>query len=196
MSENCFHCGLPVPTGSDFPIRYKAKIEAACCAGCQAVAQTIVDAGLTDYYTHRTVGSQKVELLPDELLEQIRLFDSDELQKSFVHVDENDVREAALMLEGITCAACVWLNERHLQRLPGVLSVDINYSTHRARVRWDNRQVKLSHILEAVGAIGYRAHPYDAARQEALASKERKRALSRLWVAGLSMMPLLPAFGH
>jgi len=191
MSENCFHCGLPVPAGSDFPIRYKSRTEPACCAGCQAVAQTIVDAGLSDYYAHRTSGSQKAEPLPETLLEQIRLFDSDELQKSFVHVGENDVREAALMLEGITCAACVWLNERHLQRLPGVLSVDINYSTHRARVRWDNGQVKLSQILEAVGTIGYRAHPYDAARQEALAGKERKRALSRLWVAGLSMMQVM-----
>ena len=46
-------------------------------------------------------------------------------------------REATLLLEGITCAACVWLNEQQLARTPGVLAIEINYTTHRARVRWD-----------------------------------------------------------
>ncbi len=48
------------------------------------------------------------------------------------------LREAALILEGITCAACIWLNERHVARLPGVLDVQVNYATHRARIRWDD----------------------------------------------------------
>ncbi|OHX10739.1 copper-translocating P-type ATPase [Chromobacterium sphagni] len=191
MSENCFHCGLPVPAGSHFPIRYRQREEAACCAGCQAVAVTIIDSGLSDYYQHRTQDSARAEALPQNLLEQIRLYDSDELQRSFVHIDQNQVREAALMLEGISCAACIWLNEQHLRQLPGVVAVDINYSTQRARVRWDNGKIQLSAILEAVAAIGYRAHPYDAERQEALQQKERKQALGRLWVAGLSMMQVM-----
>ncbi|WP_024302797.1 heavy metal translocating P-type ATPase [Pseudogulbenkiania sp. MAI-1] len=191
MSDDCFHCGLPVPEGVSFPVRYRERTESTCCAGCQAVAQTIIDSGLDDYYTHRTQGATQAEALPLELLERIRLYDSDELQRSFVHLESDNVREAALILEGITCAACVWLNEQHLMRLPGVISVDINYSSHRARVRWDNSRLQLSQILEAIAAIGYRAHPYDAARQEALNQKERKQALTRLWVAGLSMMQVM-----
>jgi Cu2+-exporting ATPase len=191
MSAPCFHCGLPVPSGAAFPIRYRERAEPACCAGCQAVAQTIVDAGLGDYYAQRSEEARKAEPLPVELREQIGLYDSAALQKSFVRIEDGNAREAALMLEGITCAACVWLNERQLARLPGVLAVDINYTTHRARVRWDNSALKLSQILEAVAAIGYRAHPYDAARQEELAQKERKRALNRLWAAGLSMMQVM-----
>lgn len=191
MSASCFHCGLPVPSGADFPIRYREKTEPACCAGCQAVAQTIIDAGLSDYYARRTEEALQAEPLPQDLLEQIHLYDSEALQKSFVRTEDNNVREAALMLEGVTCSACVWLNERHLARQPGVLSAEINYTTHRARVRWDNSKIQLSQILEAVAAIGYRAHPYDSARQEALAQKERKRALNRLWAAGLSMMQVM-----
>ncbi|MGC0151684.1 heavy metal translocating P-type ATPase [Chromobacterium vaccinii] len=191
MSENCFHCGLPVPPGVRFPIHYRQREEAACCAGCQAVAATIIDAGLSDYYQHRTEGAARADALPQALLEQIRLYDSEELQQSFVHRADGQAREAALMLEGISCAACIWLNEQQLRRLPGVLSVDINYSTQRARVRWDNERVRLSAILEAVAAIGYRAYPYDAERQERLLQKERKQALTRLWVAGLSMMQVM-----
>ncbi|WP_293762664.1 heavy metal translocating P-type ATPase [uncultured Aquitalea sp.] len=191
MSDNCFHCGLPVPASADFPIRYRDKTERTCCAGCQAVARTIIESGLSDYYAHRTQGANQAEALPQEVLQQIRLYDSDELQKSFVRMEDGDIREAALMLEGITCAACVWLNEQHIRQLPGVVEVDINYTSHRARVRWDNKQLKLSQILQAIGDIGYRAHPYDAERLEAMNQKERKQAINRLWAAGLSMMQVM-----
>lgn len=190
MSITCFHCGLPCP-GSTYPIHYRNRNEPACCAGCQAVAQTIIDSGLDGYYQHRTADAQRSEPLPAELLEQMRLFDDDTLQTGFVRIEDGQIREAALLLEGITCAACVWLIEQHLQRLPGLLSIDVNYSTLRARVRWDNTTLHLSDILAAVGAIGYIAHPYDNAKREALAERERKRTLNRLWVAGLSMMQVM-----
>ncbi|SCK25294.1 heavy metal translocating P-type ATPase [Vogesella sp. LIG4] len=191
MSQPCFHCHLPIAAGQDFPIRYRQDTEQACCAGCQAVAQTIIDSGLGDYYQHRTLDANKAEPLPQELLQQIALYDSDKLQQSFVRREDGEVREATLMLEGITCAACVWLNEQHVRQLPGVLGVDINYSSHRARVRWDNSRLQLSQILHAIADIGYRAHPYDSARQESLLQQERKAALNRLWVAGLSMMQVM-----
>lgn len=191
MSQTCFHCGLPVPEDAHYTIHQRDRALPACCAGCQAVAQTIIDAGLGDYYEHRTSTNRKAEPLPQDLLQQIALYDSDALQQSFVRIEPDDMREAALMLEGITCAACVWLIEQRLSRLPGVISVDINYTSHRARVRWDNRRQHLSAILEAIGAVGYRAHPYDSARQEALQQKERKQAINRLWVAGLSMMQVM-----
>jgi Cu2+-exporting ATPase len=67
----------------------------------------------------------------------------------------------------------------------------VNYATRRARVRWDERETKLSVILEAIAAIGYRAHPYDAEKSEQLARKERKEALWRLFVAGFGMMQVM-----
>ncbi|MDF0606339.1 heavy metal translocating P-type ATPase [Neisseriaceae bacterium TC5R-5] len=191
MNESCFHCGLPIPATADFPVRYREQAQATCCAGCQAVASTIIQSGLADYYQHRTAGARQAEPLPRELLEQIRLYDAEALQRSFVHIENEQVREASLMLEGITCAACVWLNEQHLSRLPGVLSVDIHYGSHRARVRWDTQRLRLSDILQAIHAIGYHAHPYDANRQEALQQRERKQTIKRLWVAGLSMMQVM-----
>jgi Cu2+-exporting ATPase len=79
-----------------------------------------------------------------------------------------------------------------------VTAVDINYATRRARVRWDENLTKLSAILEAIQAIGYRAHPYDIARSEQLAQKERRTAQWRLFVAGFGMMQVmmyaLPAY--
>ena len=105
-----------------------------CCLGCQAVAQAIVDNGLADYYRNRdALPDSPREALPDAL-GNLLLYDHAEFQKSFVHALGEHEREAALILEGITCAACIWLNEQHVSRLPGVTGVDINYATRRARV--------------------------------------------------------------
>ncbi|WP_284155306.1 heavy metal translocating P-type ATPase [Sulfuricystis multivorans] len=189
--HDCYHCGLPVPPGVDFTVEIDGVPRQMCCAGCQAVAQAIVANGLTDYYKHRdALPESPREALP-AALQELGLFDHPEVQKNFVRPIGAHEREASLILEGITCAACVWLNEAHLSKQPGVTAVDINYATRRARVRWDERVTKLSALLEAIQAIGYRAHPYDATKSEQLAKKERRSAQWRLFVAGFGMMQVM-----
>ncbi|MCX7147950.1 MAG: heavy metal translocating P-type ATPase [Rhodocyclales bacterium] len=193
--EPCYHCGLPIPVGTEFPVEIDQVRREMCCAGCQAVAQAIVGNGLSDYYRHRdAMPESQREALP-QIVADFGLFDHPDVQKNFVRRAEGAAgeheQEAALILEGITCAACVWLNESHVRRQPGVTAIDINYTTRRARVRWDERVTKLSAILEAIAAIGYRAHPYDIGRSEQLAQKERKAALWRLFVAGFGMMQVM-----
>ncbi|WP_107929066.1 heavy metal translocating P-type ATPase [Neisseria animaloris] len=188
MKKTCFHCGLDVPENIDLPIQYENETHPACCAGCQAVAQSIIDAGLGNYYKQRTADAEKAALPPQELLDQIKLYDLPEVQAGFVETGEGNEREAVLMLGGITCAACVWLIEQQLLRLNGVLRVDLNYSTRRVRVLWDSSRAALSDILLRIQNTGYTAAPYDAQKVEEQAQKERKQSLIRLAVAGLSMM--------
>ena len=172
-----------------------------CCAGCEAVAHAIVANGLDDYYRHRdALPESPREALP-MALQEAGLFDHPDMQQQFVariEDGEGHEYEAALIIEGITCAACVWLNEQHLARLAGVTAVHINYATRRARIRWDDRRLRLSEIIAAVAAIGYRAYPYDTTRADALARSERRAALWRLFVAGFGMMQVmmyaLPAY--
>ncbi|MDP1734243.1 MAG: heavy metal translocating P-type ATPase [Sulfuritalea sp.] len=193
--QSCYHCGLPIPAGANFSVEIERVRREMCCAGCQAVAQAIVDNGLADYYRHRDAMPESPREALPQIVADFGLFDHPDVQKNFVRRAEGPAgeheQEAALILEGITCAACVWLNESHVRRQPGVTSIDINYTTRRARVRWDERVTKLSAILEAIAAIGYRAHPYDVGRSEELAQKERKAALWRLFVAGFGMMQVM-----
>lgn len=188
--SNCYHCGLPVPENLNLFVTINGESQPMCCPGCQAVAQAIIDANLEDFYKHRTSNAPTGKELVPEFLQQITVYDNPAIQKRFVR-SEGELREAALILEGITCAACVWLNERHLKTLPGVIDVQINYSTHRARIRWDNSQILLSEILEAVSHIGYIAHPYDAARQQEVLERERKEQLRRIGVAGVLGMQVM-----
>ena len=197
-AQDCYHCGLPVPAGSRHYVSIGGASRRMCCVGCEAVAQSIVTNGLTDYYRHRdAMPEPRKEALPAEL-QELGLFDHPDFQKTFVQPIGEHEREAALILEGITCAACVWLNEQHVARQPGVSLAEVNYATRRARVRWDERQIKLSGILAAIQAIGYRAYPYDAERAEQIGKRERRSMLWRVFVAGFGMMQVmmyaLPAY--
>lgn len=190
-AHDCFHCGQPVPLGAHYPVEVLGETREMCCAGCQAVAKAIVDGGLDDFYRHRTAPAAQARELVPEALKRLDLYDQPSIQRGFVASDEADHKTASLILEGITCAACVWLNERHVRSLPGVIDFQVNYSTHRARVVWDDSQLKLSDILKAIASIGYVAHPFDPGRQEAVQKKERATALRRLAIAGLGAMQVM-----
>ena len=196
--DQCYHCGLPIPRDVKHSVSIDGVRREMCCIGCMAVAQSIVESGLTEYYRHRdSLPASPREALPVELKE-LGLFDNLDFQRRFVREAEGGEKEADLILEGITCSACVWPNERHVMRLRGVRLVHINYATRRARVRWDEEKIKLSEILAAIQAIGYQAYPYDAERSEQVAQRERRSALWRLFVAGFGMMQVmmyaLPAY--
>lgn len=176
--HDCYHCGLPIPDEVDLAVDIEGTRHQMCCTGCQAVAQSIVSSGLIDYYKRRdAMPEQAREAMPDEL-KDLGLFDHPDFQQGFVKPIGEHEREAALILEGITCSACIWLNEQHVAHQPGVTAVDINYATRRARVRWDERRIKLSDILAAIQAIGYRAYPYDAARSEQISQRTRARRVA------------------
>ncbi len=188
---DCYHCGLPVP----FPIEHEVVIggrpRAMCCAGCEAVASAIVAAGLDDYYSRRdNYPTSPREALP-QIVDELKVFDRPEIQDRFVTRPAAHEQEASIILEGITCPACVWLNESHLLRQPGIVAVTINYTTGRAKVRWDTRKTSLSQILAAISAIGYRAYPYDAQLLEAARKREARGLLARFAVAGLGMMQVM-----
>ena len=186
---SCYHCGLVVPKGIDYTVVINSTLRPMCCAGCEAVAKAIVQNGLTDFYQHRTTSSDKPEtLIPAEL----QIYDNENLQQRFVRSEQgSSIREASLILEGIVCAACVWLNEKHINQLEGVVNFRVNYTTHRAHLSWDNQRIALSDILQAITMIGYQAHPFDASRLENVQKKEKATALRRIAIAGVGMMQVM-----
>ncbi|HZN48146.1 MAG TPA: heavy metal translocating P-type ATPase metal-binding domain-containing protein, partial [Ramlibacter sp.] len=184
----CFHCGLPIASGATFSAVIDGERRALCCAGCQAVAETIAGHDLTAYYRSRTALAPRHE--SESAGTELALYDRPEVQRDFVR-DVEGAKETTLLLEGITCAACIWLNERHLAQVPGVLNAEVNYTTHRARIRWDPSRIALSQILLAVEAIGYRAFPASSASAEESRKRETRAALWRLFVAGFGMMQVM-----
>lgn len=202
QAQVCFHCGLDIPAGTRFVLQIDGQPRALCCPGCLAVAQTIVDSGLDDYYRHRagtaaagaaTTAAADIagRALPDTLAQELALYDLPSVQQAFVTTLENNTREASLVIEGITCAACSWLLEHHLQRQPGVVHVSVNLSNHRMRLGWDTDTTCLSSLLGQIYRIGYQGHPYHPDKEEQLLEREKKRAIGRLGVAGVGMMQVM-----
>ena len=186
VAAACFHCGLPVPAGSHWQVRIDGADRAMCCPGCEAVAQAIVDNQLTDYYRNRQSLPQGVAApVPDEL----KLYDTPELASQFSVADGG--AEATLSVEGIRCAACVWLIERRLSQVPGLTAVNLNVSTEKLQVSWDADRCKPSDILQAVREVGYVAYPFDPIQHGDMLRKNARKMFKQLFVAGLSMMQVM-----
>ncbi|MFM5471703.1 heavy metal translocating P-type ATPase [Aeromonas veronii] len=185
----CFHCGEPVPANSGYSLEIKGIVRPMCCPGCQAVAETIMECGLASYYDHRTAPGTKGDLVPEELA-ALTHYDLAEVQQEFV-TDSGTLREIQLTVEGLTCAACAWLIERHLMTLTGLRYINVNTTTHRARIKWDPELLYLSDILKGFAQIGYRAYPFQTHQQEALYAKEVRSYMFRLALAGLGSMQVM-----
>ena len=191
-AADCFHCGLPVPAGAPWSVRIDQLARPLCCPGCEAVAQTIVANGLTDYYRTRegfspTAGEAAV--VPPEL----KLYDTPEAVNGFAERAGADsaLCSANFSVDGIRCAACIWLIERRLARLPGVQDATTNVATGVLRVRWDDSRCKPSDILQAMRELGYDAYPFDAVRHGEQLRRAGKQLFRQLFIAGLSMMQVM-----
>jgi len=184
----CFHCGAANPSRNVWRATIEGVPRDFCCAGCLAVAQTIDAAGLASFYASRTESAVRQD---GEAADEWTRWDETAAAAGLVHGTGSDRCEVALLLEGLTCGACVWLIETWLARQPGIVEARINFANRRAVVAWNPGATRLSHVLRAVAAIGYRAHPYDPARSEVLARTERRALLLRMAVALLAMMQVM-----
>jgi len=139
-STECYHCGLPVPNGVDYPVVIDGSARPMCCPGCQAVASTIVSTGLDQYYQYRTDLAVTPKPLEDELLDELALYDRKDIQQDFVNHTDNQQTDAIFLVEGITCAACTWLIEHQLNQLEAsntavLISVTTNSESTGAAIR-------------------------------------------------------------
>ncbi|MBI3286013.1 MAG: cadmium-translocating P-type ATPase [Burkholderiales bacterium] len=100
------------------------------------------------------------------------------------------LERAKLNLSGMRCAACVQLIEFRVRQLPGVISFKINVASHRAEIAWQPALISIKKIIVAIIDLGYGALPSNQS-QDALAQKENKLSLWRLFVAGFAMMQVM-----
>jgi len=185
---HCYHCGLPVVVGNALVADVGGAERLFCCTGCRSVCGAIFAAGLEGFYRRTPEG--EVFGPPPEPPRELALYDLDAVQEEFV-ATLGEQREINLLVEGIHCAACVWLIENGLGRLPGVTEARVNLTGRRLKVAWDNRRVKLSTILRRLADIGYAAVPFDPEVAEGALQRQNRQLLYRMAFAGFAMMNLL-----
>lgn len=195
MADSCFHCGLPVPPQAPFNADIEGRQQTFCCLGCQSVCQAIYAAGLEGFYQRTPEGTLLSP--PPEPPKDLDIYDIEEVQEEFVDIrprgtgEQGEIRSIHLLVEGIHCAACLWLIERSLQPMPGVIKANVNLSGKRLHLEWDNTQIELSEVLQKLATIGYAAVPFDPESAEGQIKKQNRSMLFRMAFSGFTMMNLL-----
>lgn len=146
----------------------------------------IVDGGLENFYQFRTASNDRPEAA-GQASQRWDIYDLPEVQAEFVIPFNDNLKQANLLLEGISCAACSWLIEIHLKKTSAIQSVSVNLSTHRCAIVWD-AQYPLSSIFKSLAAIGYLPRPATDDQQQQLIKKENRIALFRIGVASFGTM--------
>lgn len=173
----CSHCRL------DFDEKQMLEKDGHffCCTGCEAVFELVQSKGLEDFYER--LGKNSLE--PVNFKQNLGVFDS------FVRPTNEGFSEIHLVIDGIFCAACVWLNEKILIEEQGVIEASVNPLTHKARVVFDERQVSLKRILTLIQSIGYKPSAYDPLKQEQKALSTKREFYSKLVVAIACVMNVM-----
>lgn len=184
LAGHCFHCGDPVPQ-PPFYAEILGKSREMCCMGCQLAAQSIVEAGLEQYYLDRSEINRTASL-PTQLT-RLEAYDHDEIKSQFVYAQDG-LSVAELSVNNLRCAACTWLIESRLDELDGISKCQVNLTNQRMRVIWDETKLPISRILAVINEIGYEAKPYRQDTHEAMLARHNNQMLLRLGIAALGSM--------
>lgn len=162
--EGCLHCGQPTPDHADF-----------CCPGCRAVHEMLNAQGLGDFYSlrDRFGGGRPASAIDGEAVAEgasaYAHYDEPEFQNRY----SPDGKRCTLYLDGVHCAACVWVMDQLPRVVPGVRASRLEFATQRLHLEWDPETVSLSRIGGFLHQIGYPSHPLSEADA---AERRRKRS--------------------
>jgi len=178
----CAHCGLTVPAALVEP----ESAEQYCCSGCRAVRATLLASGLADYYDLRARFDDAATREPARSSRRsYAAFDREVFQRQHVRTT-GELARIDLLLEGVRCAACVWLVEKLPRFVPGVRAAELRLSDSRVSITYDPQRVELSTIAARLESIGYPVHPAHSEIQRELGKRAERRLLVELGVAGVS----------
>lgn len=179
----CRHCGTALPPAPDSDY---------CCNGCAAAHDLIEGMGLDLYYRRRVLDPLARAPRPDSTQPAARF-------APFVGSDAKGVRHLYLTVDGLQCAACVWLIEQVLARQPDLLAGRVNMTTRRLHLAWRGPVERAEALAGLVAGLGYRLSPYDASTAGANgADRALLRALAVAGFAAANVMLLSVAVwaGH
>jgi Cu2+-exporting ATPase len=161
----CAHCGAPVSAGETY-----------CCGGCAFVSRLIRDEGLDDYYKIKDAVTSPADGALGAAGDYGWLADA--ARAAEATTDEGRAVELELAVQGVSCAACVWLIERLHQRQAGAGDIEVSAEAGRMRLRWRRGEFDAPAFARELQRFGYAVGPLGAAEHEAGGEPE-SRALAR-----------------
>lgn len=186
----CTHCGLPLPT---LPAETGPHF---CCAGCEVVYETLHASGYADtFYRLRAMTPTPALPAPSPVDGLSRsILDDARFVAQHTTADADGTRRTVLYLEGVHCAACVWLVERLPFECEGVLEARLDLPRARLALHWDPDRITLSGVAAWLSRVGYSAHPLTVAAGRTAAERRLLIKLGVCWAIAGNVMLLAFAF--
>lgn len=178
----CDHCSLPVPTG----LIEEGAGQQFCCHGCRTAYGVIHSCGLERYYAIREVAVGPDEGKRPSLGTGRRYAEMDDPTFTDLYVKRlpGGLHACEFFLEGVHCAACLWLVERLALVIDGVVESRLDLRRAMVRLVWDPTRVRLSRVVRALDGLGYPAHVARDRTVREVRRSEDRRTLIRIGVAG------------
>lgn len=163
----CKHCGTICPDSR----------REFCCIGCENVFQFINGLGLNDYYKLKTSDGEKVS----RSINAYDKFDFPELKSEYTE-DLGQSLQLNLYVEGIHCAACLWILERIPQILEGVITAKLNMGKSLLQMEIAKDQ-KIAEILTLISNFGYKAQALKSIHDlKNKLDKEKRDAITKIGI--------------
>ncbi len=178
----CSHCQLEFKESELFKEVINHKELYFCCTGCARVYALLLDLNLESFY----------DKLNDSTLAPVTPQDSMSALELEQALEENNKSDFILnlLLEKTHCNACLWLNQKVLERLSGVKKVSVNFTTHHLQIVFD-KSLNPKEIIQKIESLGYGAKIYNAKNYALKAQKEQRSYLLTLSVGFFATMNLM-----
>ncbi|MBU1667647.1 cadmium-translocating P-type ATPase [bacterium] len=159
-----------------------------CCNGCQGVYHLLKDDGLDSFYEKIGKNTIAPPLVVDN---DSSSFDMESFKQRYIKTTADGFSSVDLVIEGIHCAACIWLNEKVLANTEGIVEASINFTNNKAKIIWDEETIPLSKVIDTIRSIGYNAYPYDRSKEDIKASENKKDYFIRMAIAVFASMNIM-----
>ncbi|WQT52018.1 heavy metal translocating P-type ATPase [Helicobacter pylori] len=178
----CSHCQLEFKESELFKETINHKELHFCCTGCARVYALLSDLNLESFY----------DKLNDSTLAPVTPQDSMSTLELEQALEENNKGDYILnlLLEKTHCNACLWLNQKVLERLKGVKKVSVNFTTHHLQIVFD-KSLNPKEIVQKIESLGYGVKIYNAKNYALKAQKEQRSYLLTLSVGFFATMNLM-----
>ena len=159
-----------------------------CCNGCQGVYHLLKDDGLDSFY--EKMGNSTIAP-PLQTESDSSSFDMESFRQRYIKTTADGFSSVDLVIEGIHCAACIWLNEKVLADKEGIVEASINFTNNKAKIIWDEDTIALSNVIDTIRSIGYNAYPYDRTQEDITATENKKEYFMRMAIAVFASMNIM-----
>ncbi|GAA8074856.1 heavy metal translocating P-type ATPase [Helicobacter pylori] len=178
----CSHCQLEFKESELFKEVINHKELYFCCMGCARVYALLSDLNLESFYD-KLNDSTLAPVTPQNSMSAL------ELEQALEENHKGDFI-LNLLLEKTHCNACLWLNQKVLERLKGVKKVSVNFTTHHLQIVFD-QSLNPKEIVQKIESLGYGAKIYNAKNYALKAQKEQRSYLLTLSVGFFATMNLM-----